>query len=359
MRRIALVNQKGGCGKTTTAVNLSACLADLEKKVLLLDLDPQGHAALGLGVNTDEIETSIYEVLTGEKSISEAIFPIKENLHTIFSDVVLSAFEQVMAGASGREYQLAHQLRAIEKEYEYIIMDSPPSVGLLTFNGLMAADEVIIPVDPSYFSLQGLGKLLDTLRILKEKANHDISIRILATNIDGRTVFCKKVVDALQNHFHEECLQTVIRNCTKIREAASRGKPIGEYDRHCIGYDDYLRLTEEIVCGAEKSAEPHLRTQFAYPQKPPAPAEQMVTFKIKAPPHANVQIAGDFNRWQPQNLQLHLDGNHDGPFWLKEIPLKPGTYQYKFLIDGHWTADPENRAYVDNALGGVNSLIQV
>jgi hypothetical protein len=264
-----------------------------------------------------------------------------------------------MAGSPGREYQLAKQLEELDSKYEYIIIDSPPSVGLLTFNGLMAADEVMIPVDPSYFSLQGLGKLLDTLRILKEKAQHDITIHILATNIDKRTVFCKKVVGALREHFEEECMQTVIRNCTKIREAASRGLPIGEYDRHCIAYEDYRSLAEEIAFGEPKTRK-KARTKEIQPKKKQQPrkeTDKVVTFRIAAPPNANVQIAGDFNGWQPESLIY--ENARKKPAWLKKMVLKPGAYQYKFLVNGHWTPDPENTKHVDDSLGGINSLIQI
>ena len=358
MKKIALVNQKGGCGKTTTAINLTSCLADLDKKALLVDLDPQGHATLGMGIDTEKMEASIYEVLLGDAPISKAVHPVKENLHTVFSDVVLSAFEQVMAGTSGREYRLAKELTDIENDYDYIVIDSPPSVGLLTFNGLMACDEVIIPVDPSYFSLQGLGKLLDTLRILEEKANHEITINIVATNIDQRTVFCKKVIEALREHFPDACLQTYIRTCTKIREATSRGKPIGEYDRRCIAYIDYRRLAEEIVFGEPKT----LETEKPAPPRPKKSklskkSKKIITFRIAAPPHANVQIAGDFNSWKPEDLKY--TEKRDQPLWHKKVSLRPGSYQYKFLVDGLWTPDPKNKNRVDDSLGGTNSLIRV
>jgi len=169
MRIIALVNQKGGCGKTTTAINLASCLANAGKKVLLIDLDPQGHVALGLGIGTEEMDKSIYEVLLGETPITNAIVSLSDNLDAVLSDVVLSAFEQSMAGTPGRENRLRQSLKIVANDYDYLIIDSPPSVGLLTFNGLMASNEVIIPVDPSYFSLHGLGKLLETIQIIEEQ----------------------------------------------------------------------------------------------------------------------------------------------------------------------------------------------
>ena len=217
MRKIVLVNQKGGCGKTTTAINVAYCLAAQDKKVLLVDLDPQGHSGLGLGVQPDRAEESIYEVLSGEVDINQAIQPLNENFDALLSNVVLSAFEQAMAGVPEREYKLAKSLMEIDKPYDYLIIDSPPSVGLLTFNGLLAADEAIIPVDSSPFSLSGLGKLMETMQLLEKQAGHTISFRTLATNIDRRTNFSKTVVEKLKAWFPENCYDTIINACTRSR----------------------------------------------------------------------------------------------------------------------------------------------
>lgn len=361
MRRIALVNQKGGCGKTTTAINLASCLAKEGKKVLLVDLDPQGHSALGLGVKPDQMEKSMYEVLSGKIPISEAIRALRENLDAILSDVVLSAFEQVMAGVPEREYKLTRSLRDIENNYDYLIIDSPPSVGLLTFNGLMASEEVIIPVDPSFFSLNGLGKLLDTIRIIEEKVGHQLSIKILATNIDRRTRFGRDVVEKLETYFPEDCFKTIINTCTRLREAASFGQPITEYDERCAAFRDYQNLTNEILNEeAEKKAkvsavESGLELEAEGWVK--QPAQRGIVFTLEAPEDAMVQIAGDFNNWVPEGL--HLTRFMARPVWQKLIPLKPGTYQYKYLIGGRWTPDPANDRMVNDFLGGMNSVLNV
>jgi chromosome partitioning protein len=357
MRKIALVNQKGGCGKTTTAINVACFLAGAGKKVLLIDLDPQGHAGLGLGAKGDQAEKTIYEVLLGEIPISEAIQTLGENLDLVLSDVVLSAFEQVMAGGNEREYKFAQSLVDIENDYDYLIIDSPPSVGLLTFNGLVAAEEVIIPVDPSSFSLHGLGKLLDTIQIIEEKVDHRLSVKILPTNIDRRTNFCKGVVESLRDRFFENCFETVINTCTKLREAASHGKSIAEYDKYCAGFRDYQDLAMEILneetemkergftIGSLLEAEGLLKS----------PVEREIVFKLEAPEGAMVQIAGDFNEWVPESL--HFTESQGRPLWHKTISLRQGSYEYKYLVDDRWTPDPDNETTADDAYGGVNSVI--
>ncbi|NVL89686.1 MAG: AAA family ATPase [Desulfobacterales bacterium] len=359
MRKIALVNQKGGCGKTTTAINLAGCLAGEGRKVLLIDLDPQGHSALGLGVKPDEIEKTIYEVLSEKIPISKAIQILRENLSAVFSDVVLSAFEQVMAGVPGREYRLVQNLEHIENNYDYLIIDSPPSIGLLTFNGLMASREVIIPVDSSFFSLHGLRKLIDTIRIIEEKVEHRLSIKILATNIDLRTNFCRGVMETLRAEFPEKCFKTVIHTCTRLREAAIHGKPIAEYDKQCAAFRDYQNLTEEII-DEEAEMDAEIRgheSLFTDDKSSTEPVERKIVFTLEAPETAAVQIAGDFNNWIPEALDLCDPMSK--PTWQKIIPLKPGAYQYKYLIDGWWITDPENDKVVNDPTGHTNSVINI
>jgi len=344
MRRIVLVNQKGGCGKTTTAINVACCLALKGKKVLLVDLDPQGHSGQGLGVQPDLMEKSIYEVLSGKIAIEEAIMPVRENLDAVFSNVVLSAFEQLMAGKPGREYTLTSSLIDIEEKYDYLIMDSPPGVGLLSFNALMAADEAIIPVEPSSFSLDGLEKLLETICLVKEKAGHDLAFSILATNVDQRTNFSKKVVSILQEKFPDNCFSTIINSCTRVKEATYYGKPACEYDKKCAAFFDYSQLTEEIQ---EKEIERRKKQKN----------KTKVVFHYQAPENSQVQIAGDFNDWTPENLQLAMGKN--GAIWRKSIILSAGDYQYKFLIDGNWRQDPESMGIIDDPFGSKNSVISV
>jgi chromosome partitioning protein len=359
MRKIALVNQKGGCGKTTTAINLAQFLAGEGKKLLLIDLDPQGHAGLGLGAEVDHAEKTIYEVLLGEIPISEAIQTLQENLDAVLSDVVLSGFDQVMAGASEREYKLSQSLVDVENDYDYLIIDSPPSVGLLTFNGLVAAEEVIIPVDASFFSMHGLGKLLETIRLIEERVRHQLNIKILATNVDLRTNFCRSLVETLNAEFPENCFTTIINTCTRLREAAREGKAIAEFDKNCAGFRDYRSLTWEIL-----DEEPEmlargftLESYLAAEGRLKLQEEREILFKVEAPEGAVVQIAGDFNEWVPESLEF--TESQGRPLWHKTISLRPGSYAYKYLVDGRWIADPTNESTTEDAYGGVNSLISL
>jgi len=359
MRKICLANQKGGCGKTTTAINLSSGLAKEDRKVLLIDLDPQGHSGLGFGIKPDQVENTIYEVLLGQIPIPRGTHTLKKNLDAVFSNVVLSAFEQLMAGAPEREYKLTQSLADIDDDYDYVIIDCPPSLGLLTFNALMASDEIIIPVDSSFFSLNGLDRLLDIAKLIEEKAGHTLPFKILATNVDRRTKFSKGVVEKLRAHFGESCFETTINICTKIREAASEGKPIDAYDGHCTAFRDYQNLTREIM---EEESQMQVKSyaieyDLESAGKPTESTEREVLFTFEAPGHAKVQIAGDFNNWTPQRLDFNeLQDQH---VWKMAICLRPGTYQYKYLVDGSWVHDPENNKTIDDFLGGVNSVISV
>jgi len=371
MRKIAVVNQKGGCGKTTTAVNVSTFLALGGKRVLLVDLDPQGHASLGLGVQTDQIEKSIYEVLLGETAVTASIQRLRANLDGILSDVVLSAFEQVMAGIPEREYRLRIALGEVEDSYDYLIIDSPPNLGLLTVNGLLASEEVIIPVDSSSFSLHGLGRLLDTIQIIEEKMEHQLSVKILATNIDRRTKFSRSVVETLNKRFPDNTFETVIKTCTRLREAAGRGKPIAEYDRHCAAFREYQDLSGEIIEQETNLAKSFTPLAFQkpnlaglLPQQPGLVQDKAedtegrtVAFTVEAPENANVQIAGDFTSWNPETLDLWTSNGKQ--LWRKVFFIKPGLYAYKYLINGQWLADPNNCKTVSDSFGGANSLIEV
>lgn len=342
MRRIVVVNQKGGCGKTTTAINLASSLAHQGRRVLLLDLDPQGHAGLGLGLETDTIADTIHEVLAGDIPIQQAIIHLRENLDIVPSNVLLSAFEQQMAGVGQREYLLARSLLPLQNDYDYLILDCPPSLGLLTFNAMICADEAIIPVDCSAFSIQAVMKLFETIALIREQTGHHLTGVIVPTNIDLRTTFGRDTVATLKHTLPAQCLASCIRTSTRLREATRMGKAIIDYDPRCAAAQDYGQLTAEVL-----SQEPCRQARKS----------RKKLFTLAAAATQSVHIAGDFNGWRPE--PLHLKDRPEGPMWQKTLSLVPGSYQYKYLVDGQWLPDPANAITVANSFGSINSLLTI
>ncbi len=254
MRVIAIANQKGGCGKTTTAINLSSSLSSRGQRVLLIDCDPQSHATMGLNVNPADLEKSMYNVMTPQAGealgLDDIILPVKERFDLAPSSVILSAVEQELSGVVGRENRLLRALQALGRPYDYCIIDCPPSIGLLCFNALRACTEVIIPIDMSLFSLRGVEKLLEIVLLLKEKLSHDIAPRALITMFDHRTRYSRRVMEKVKEQFGRDVFEAVIRYTIRLRETVDCGLPISDYDKHAIGNKDYDTLAEELIQSA-------------------------------------------------------------------------------------------------------------
>src|SRR5919108_6315644 len=252
MRTIAVVNQKGGCGKTITSINLSAFLARARRRVLLVDMDPQGHATLGLLGKEVPPSTTMYEVfLQGAGGnpgvLREIVCSIRENLHVAPADILLSAIPETLAGRAGREDILSAALASVRDDYDYVVVDCPPTVGVLTFNALKACSEAIVPMDPSFFSLHGIGKLLETFDVLARETGHQITPRVLVTLYSGRSPFVKAVVDEIRHHLDGRHFETLIRYSIKLAEAASHGVSIADYSTRCAGFEDYQALAAEVL----------------------------------------------------------------------------------------------------------------
>jgi chromosome partitioning protein len=251
MRVIASANQKGGCGKTTTAINLSYSLSLKEKRVLLIDFDPQAHATMGLNINPSDLQKSIYDVITPKDykflRIEDILVPIKDNFDLAPSSLILSAVEQELSGLEGRENRLSRAIQALKKQYDYIVIDCPPSIGHLCFNALRACEEVIIPIDMSLFSLRGVAKLIEITALLKDKIDHEVKSRALITMYDRRTRYARIVLEKVKAEFGDNVFETVIRYNIRLRETADHGLPVGDYDKHAIGHADYENLAEEII----------------------------------------------------------------------------------------------------------------
>jgi chromosome partitioning protein len=251
MRVIASANQKGGCGKTTTAINLSSSLARRNNKVLLIDFDPQAHATMGLNIKPAELEKSMYDVISPAANppvgIEEILVSVGENFDLAPSNAKLTALEQELAGVEGRESRLHYALELLKKPYDFVVIDCPPSIGHLCFNGLRACEEVIIPIDLSLFSLRGVSKLMELVVMLNEKLDHSIKSRALITMYDLRTRYSKHVMEKVKEEFGENAFNTVIRYNIRLRETVDHGLPIGEYDKRAIGHRDYEDLAEEVL----------------------------------------------------------------------------------------------------------------
>jgi chromosome partitioning protein len=257
MRVIASANQKGGCGKTTTAINLSSSLSLKGQKVLLIDFDPQAHATMGLNVKPSDLENTIYDVITPKKNgllgIKDILLPVKDNFDLAPSSLILSAFEQELSGLERRENRLFHAIQPLKEQYDFIIIDCPPSIGHLSFNALRACEEVIIPIDMSLFSLRGVTKLIDIIILLKNKIGHDVKSRALITMYDRRTRYSRIVLEKVQAEFRNNVFDTVIRYNIRLRETADIGLPVGDYDKNAIGHKDYEDLAEEVIRSEELS----------------------------------------------------------------------------------------------------------
>jgi chromosome partitioning protein len=363
MRTIAVVNQKGGCGKTTTAINLAAFLALRERRTLLVDMDPQGHSTLGLLTGSAQISKSMYHVFVqhrnGRKAtLRDVIRSVHKKLDVAPADILLSAVPEELSGLANRENILAERLDDVRTRYDYIIVDCPPHVGLLTFNALSACAEAIVPIDSSFFALHGIGKLLETFEALAKKTGHEIAVRALITLYSGRSQFAREIVNEVRKHLAGRCFNTVVRHSIKLAEAASHGLPIAGYCHRCAGFEDYEALAAEVL--QMEAASPQFETtnetaiKSDDPPRPTAPRTTAdgVLFAIEAPNAHRVQLAGDFNGWA-------LEGNEmtpTGTVWTRVLKLQPGRYRYRYVVDGDWRSDPMNGQVEASPYGGHNSV---
>jgi len=261
-KTIAICNQKGGVGKTTTAINLATFLAFSGKRTLLVDIDPQGNATSGLGINKHNIKDSIYEMLVEDADPRSIIMSSGiDHFSIIPSTLSLTGAEVELVGIMGREYKLKKAMVSILSEYDIIIIDCPPSLGLLTINALAAADSVLIPVQCEYYALEGLSQLVNTINLVKENINSSLNIEgVLLTMADFRTNLTNEVINEARNFFKGKVYNTVIPRNIRLTEAPGFGKPIAIYDKHSIGAQKYKEFTEELL-GVKKVSKENIETQ--------------------------------------------------------------------------------------------------
>jgi chromosome partitioning protein len=417
MRTIAVINQKGGCGKTTVSINLASALADEGKRTLLIDMDPQGHCAVGLAVPDEQIEQGIYDVLLSSRrgepiKLTEVLWEISENFELAPASIDLAAFEQQTNGITDRENCLKDVLAAAAKDFDYVIVDCPPAVNLLTFNALRASTDVIVPVETGYFSLHGLSRQLDTLSILCKQCSQHINVMVLASMYDIRTKMGREILAELRKNFAGRMFWTVVNFNTKLKEAASLGQPICEYDPASRGHKDFQNLAQELIATdtlveqkkiavtADKH-EPVMQASIQAKERKEiieeldnnlesisSSAQELlaglknetktrarkdiddklndfygarqsgnsIRFVTLYPRAQKVQIAGDFNNWKPQ--QTIMQPGKDGK-WELAMELAPGKYRYRMVVDGQWQQDPYNENVELNPFGEYNSILEV
>jgi chromosome partitioning protein len=370
MRILSIVNQKGGCGKTTTAVNLSACLTQAGRNVLLVDMDPQGHATAGLNATLrtarSDLRSALLNFYDEGFSLSHVTVSLAPRLDLVPSVLSLVALEQELSSASNRERRLKDLLERGGEEYDYILIDSPPNLGILTVNALTASREVLIPVDTGMFALHGLRRLFHVMDLVQERTGVERRAHVLLTFFDGRVRLARTIQKELEEQFHDHLLQSKVRSNIHLKEAASYGLPVVWHRPNSLGAWDYMELAEEVIAQESETTTQDRKSaaesSVPAPEARPASAGSRedrceVTFQMAAPEARNVFLAGEFNNWQLEPLAVRA-GENPG-VWERRVSLVPGNYQYKYFVDGQWIVDPENPLRIVNERGSVNSLLKV
>jgi chromosome partitioning protein len=377
MKTIAIANQKGGCGKTTTAINVSAALAATGRRVLLIDLDPQAHASFGLRASNLPADKSVYYILTDDpekrRPLDSCVATVSRNFDIVPSSVKLSTLEQEFKDKEDAVSELYRVLSSYASTYEYIIIDCPPSLGFLTFNALRAADQVIVPVDMSAFTLMGVGKLLGMLELIKTKIGHAPRLNLLATLFDNRATYSQSVLEEVKAFFGDQMFRTIVRLNVALKRAVSEGVSVIDFDKTSNGAKDYTALCYETLRldGVEDPEKPIVLSMSARVpekresvlsaqeevEKPFELDKKEVTFAMESSVAKDIFIAGDFNGWEMNDGSRLVRGENG--CWEKRVKLPHGRYRYKFVVDGEWTIDSKNQEREINAFGSFDSVMEI
>jgi chromosome partitioning protein len=365
MNVIAITNQKGGCGKTTFAINLAACLGRKGLNVLLIDMDSQGHCALGLGVKPEENQANLYDVFMGDLALSSVIVPsVAQGVDLVPGLPDLALIEQRLAFRQDPETELFKQLAMLGGRYDYVVLDSHLALNILAVNAVRAAHQVLVPIELSSFALDGISRVREVVTQMCERHGGYVEIKIVPSRVNIRTRLANTLLENLRRDLSDELLPVMIRESVRVREAAGAGRPVIEYAPKSAVAEDFLSLTElltgeietveeEEEIPTDNAAHP---TSMTFSESLGFVGERRVVLSYHHFMGRELQIAGDFNDWIPDN---RVETRTFNGTVQKVLKIPPGAYQYRVIIDGEWQEDPVNPVRVPNDMGGTNSVLRV